>query len=304
MLGKKPPQTVRRVQPQSGKSDKSKVLSYYSNRDPRSDQIRRDVPPDTLRAKPKSLFWNHVFTAVIGTVLILLAIDLFWLDKQPQVSFVKGSSTEILLQPKSVYTAATEKLIASSLLNQNKLTINVASVSAELVKEFPEINSATIALPFSGHKMDVYIQPSDPAVLLGNGVHVYVLNSSGIAIGIEGLANSQSISSLGLPQMNYSNLPIKIGSQALTSNDVSFAQYVFQELAAQHINVSSMNIPPGSRELDVTISGQSYYTKYNLESAVKEQVGSYLAVQGYLSANKATPSQYIDVRVPGRAYYK
>ena len=67
-----------------------------------------------------------------------------------------------------------------------------------------------------------------------------------------------------------------------------------------------MTLPAQSRELDVYISGDPYYIKFNLEdnTDADQQIGTYFATRQYLINNKITPSQYIDAMVVGRVYYQ
>ena len=64
-------------------------------------------------------------------------------------------------------------------------------------------------------------------------------------------------------------------------------------------------MPAAENELDMYLTGQSYYVKFNLaDSSPLQEVGTFLAVRQNLQQQGITPSQYIDVRVDGRAYYK
>jgi hypothetical protein len=66
-----------------------------------------------------------------------------------------------------------------------------------------------------------------------------------------------------------------------------------------------MTLPPAASELDVQIVDQPYFIKFNLENDdPRQQVGTYIATQAYLTSQHITPAHYIDVRVDGRAYYE
>ena len=97
---------------------------------------------------------------------------------------------------------------------------------------------------------------------------------------------------------------IKTNRQLLSVQDLAFITYLFKELNAHSIKTVTYTLVPNSRELDVKMAANSYIVKYNLENNSKEQVGGYLALKRYLESNKINPSQYIDVRVIGRAYFK
>jgi len=304
MLGKnKSRLRARRVESQSPGAEKSSGLTYYSSRNPgKNDQSRRDRQPDETRIRSGSLFWSRIITLLIGVSIIAILGDLLWLDNQPKLTILNGS-TNVLMKSKSTYEIAAQKIINSSLVNRNKVTINVSAITSGLEKEFPEIANATLTLPFTGHQIQIYLQPSNPQLLVDGGSGVFAVNNNGVAIGQE-TAPTMILGNLGLPKVNDEDLSVKTGQQALSSGDVAFVEYVISELRVQHLNVTSLTLPPASRELDVVVSDQHYYIKFNLQNSAEEQVGSYITTQQYLSKNNITPAQYIDVRVPGRAYYK
>ncbi len=295
---------VRRVQPQTGKSEKSSGYSYYANRDMRpGDTARGEGKLDRSKVPRSDSLWvNHIITLLLLVVIITILADLFWLNSKPKV-YIEGSSTT-LLSSTETYQAAAEKLISGSFLNRNKLTINVTSIANSMQKEFPELAAVSVTFSFSGHQAQLDITPAQPILLLNNGNATYAVGSDGTVIGAATLTTLPSLDNLGLPLVNDTVASVKKGSQILSTSDVSFIQYVADEFKAQHVALETMSLPVATRELDVTPAGQSYYIKFNLQTAPKEQVGSYLAVEQYLTQNKITPSQYVDVRIAGRAYYK
>jgi hypothetical protein len=83
---------------------------------------------------------------------------------------------------------------------------------------------------------------------------------------------------------------------------------VKRELTAKHVKPGRLVLPPGGGELRVYPSGQPYVIKFNLHTnsarSARLQTGTYLAVARELKKQHLTPKHYIDVRVPGRAYYR
>ena len=91
----------------------------------------------------------------------------------------------------------------------------------------------------------------------------------------------------------------------MSSTDISFIKTVIAQLAAKQVIVSGLTLPVASREIDANIAGVGYIVKFNLQDGkALQQAGTFLATKGRLDSQSITPSQYIDVRVPGRAYYK
>jgi len=150
----------------------------------------------------------------------------------------------------------------------------------------------------------VYVALSQPALVLVETDAAYEINQSGTAV--SEASTPADFASLNLPTVvDQSGLNIKLHSQALSTTYISFIQEVNGQLAAKDMTVSSMTLLAGSNELDVSLAGQGYYIKFNLENDdPKQQAGTYLATINYLKSQNITPSKYVDVRVDGRSYYQ
>lgn len=283
---------------------KTSSYSYYANRDERKDQPRRDQEELEKRVPKQSLLINHLISGLVILVILFVLVDFFRLNSEPQINLVPSSNSTALLQSNSDYQAAAQSVLQKSILNENKITVNTGSVGNALMKKFPELSNVSVTIPFSGHQLQIFIQPTQPILLLNTGTKIFVVGKSGLVIGQRNSSTQAALAKLILPTVNVTGLNTSIGSQALSSDDAAFMSYISQELQAQHLNLASLSIVPNSRELDVSIAGQAYIVKFNLQGDDKEQVGSYLALRQYLSQNKITPTQYVDVRVSGRAYYK
>lgn len=216
---------------------------------------------------------------------------------------LSGSSSSFL-HDKAVYETAADKLLAGSIWNRNKITVNTSSVSQGMLKQFPELSSVSVTLPLLSKRPIVYIQTAQPALILSAQNGSFVVDTTGKVL----LPSSKlpSGSQLALPLVtDQSGLNASINRQALTSGDVSFIQTVVAQLAARHFTVSLMVLPVGSSELDVHLANQPYIVKFNLESGdARQQAGTFLATQAKLQSQNVTPAQYVDVRVDGRSYYK
>jgi hypothetical protein len=229
------------------------------------------------------------------------------LGTSPNVQAVTRRSDAPFLQASRVYQRAAHKLLSAKLANRNKITVNTSAVARKLERRFPELHQVSISIPFFGHQPTVYVTPAKAALILRAAGGTFVLGQDGRAL-------IKASSSTNLQQFHVSTLSdqsgihLKLGQRALAKSDMRFIAAVRGELAAQHIKISKLALSPSGGELDVYPSGTSYYVKFNLRSqaahAARRQSGTYLAVAAHLAQNHHTPSRYIDVRVPGRAYYK
>jgi hypothetical protein len=308
-LFRKTPELSRHRRPSDLSERPSPSLSYYSRRSEHELNTGRDLQRENRKKQLSKIvsvwFWLERF----GLIILLVAggICLFQvlrLSTNAEVLPVSGNTASSFLHSEATYQAAADKLMASSFWDRNKITIDTGKLSRELQEEFPELNSVSITLPLISNRPIFYIQPTLPGlILIGNG-GTYLLDTNGNAL--LAIDNPDAVLSYGLPVVtDHSGLKLSPGRQILTPEDISFIQTVVAQLTYKHFKIASMNLPAATSELDVEITGQPYYIKFNLESGdALQQTGTYLAVQANLPSQGITPTQYIDVRVDGRAYYK
>ncbi len=108
-----------------------------------------------------------------------------------------------------------------------------------------------------------------------------------------------------LPVVNdQSGISADVGKTILPADDIQFITTVLAQLKAKQVTAESITLPPTAQEVDMKLSGQPYLAKFNVHTDAREAAGAYLAVRQKLEQTKVNPAQYVDVRVPGRAYYQ
>lgn len=304
-----PTEQPGRRRPPAAAESRPKAFSYYAQRSGSAANTGRTAPesydhdgrrPDTaVRSSKQTLAAIGLAVAVIGFSYVL------WLGTSPRIVPLTSGKPVYMAQDTRAYQQTAAKTLGSSVFNSNKLTVDTASVSRTLLAKYPEIQDVRVSIPAFGHQPVVYIKPYKPAaVLTGADGAAFVIDENGRAV----VPTSQvsDIGALNLPTIqDKSGLRVTVGSQALASTTVHFAEEVLAILDAAGIRHGQLVLPLASSELDVPISsGTPYYVKFNLEADARQQTGTFLAVHDHLAKVHETPSQYIDVRLPGRAYYK
>jgi len=263
------------------------------------------------RSKYKLMLSKTSFTqrrVFVLSAVIILGIVLFAL------TFIKSTPDVIVFEPagynyssRSIaqYNQIVSNVIDSSLLNRFKLTVSSGQIDQTLRKDFPEINQTIENFSILSSSPKVYIQLKTPAVVDVIGGHSYVLSNQGYILTYINYANYKQYANLPMVYSNYSYNNINIGSQILTSSTIKFIQIIYYGLEEKGIGVIKVSLVPGAEEVDVYLASQPYYVKFNLHNnSPRLQLGTYLATIAKLRKQGITPKDYIDVRVPGRAYYK
>lgn len=248
-------------------------------------------------------FWLQRFGMIILiTAILVCVVSALTLTPNAKIEPLKATDGSAFLRDQATYQAAADKLLASSVWNRNKITIDTEKFSAQMVKQFPELSGVSVELPLLAHRPVVYLQPAQPALILATDSGSYVIDERGRAL----LPADGSPTQTKLPQVvDQSGLRVRLNQQALSSDDVRFIQTVIRQLAAKQFTVSSLVLPASSSELDARLAGKSYFIKFNLQDDnPRQQAGTFLATIANLQRKNTLPTKYVDVRVPGRAYYQ
>jgi len=286
-------------------AEPSAAPSYNFRSGGAASEAPKPKPNPTPSSKKKnSLSDNGLLQRTIHVVLLIAivasVINILTLSSNAKILPLTSGNDDTFLHDQSVYQQAADKLLAKSFWNHNKLTINTSGVCEQLLKQFPELSDASVTLPLLAHRPIIYIQPSQPVLVMISNGGTFVVDETGKALlNINQLPNGKD---LELPLVtDQSGVKVSIDQQVLSSKEVSFIQTVVSQIAAKHLSIGSITLPAHAGELDVAIAGQPYFVKFNLEhDDPRQQAGTFLAVisQGIV------PPHYIDVRVDGRAYYQ
>jgi hypothetical protein len=289
----------------------NRTFSYHASRSQNEFNLGREAAQDKppARRMPSKLqrLRRHsglLFLVVLAVIFLIFEMQL---SAVPKVVSLANTSDAPFLQDTAVYERAAAKLFQSSPSNRNKFTVNAPAIESKLRADFPELKDVSVALPIVGHQPVVYVQPASPALILSTNNGTFVVDENGRAL-IKADATTQ-LDNFKVPTVtDQSGVTIRLGKQALTHATTTFIQTVIRQFKAQHVSIKAMTLPAASSELDVYIGGASYFVKFNLQdtndSAANIQTGTFLALKQKLEERGRTPSQYIDVRLEGRAYYR
>lgn len=277
-----------------------------------STRRRFDLEPNTGRheqaagpAGSRLAYWLQRFGLIVLSLAALASVvNVLTLSNKAKVMPLQQAQDSFFLRDVQAYESAASQLLSDSVWNRNKITVDTNKVSKKMLERFPELTSASITVPLLSHRPIVYIQPSQPVLVLSANNGSFVIAGNGKA-----LMRGDSPETLGqahLPVIkDQSGLPVALNRQALPRSTIMFVREVIYQLANKQLRVESMNLPPSSSQLDVKLAGQPYHIKYNLQSGTaREQTGTYLAAIEEIKKHNQQPGEYVDVRVAGRAYYR
>ncbi len=281
-----------------------RIYSYYSNTRLRSDEQPNRARLKTPKARmPKiNKWWRHT-PSILALVAIFICLC-FVLSINTQAKVIQlGQNQGVYLQSNQTYQDAATQIINKSLLNHNKVTINASSISQQMKDQFPELADVSVTVPLINRRPIIYLTASQPAIILQTNDESTLIDYRGVAILPAFQVKNQS--QLKLPTIkDLSNPSIELGKPVLTTESIKFITDVNKQFQAEGLKAQQLTLPASPNELDVKLAGQKYFIKMDTTGDSREQVGAYLAVKRKLASLQDSPSQYIDVRVPGRVFYK
>ncbi|MEO5627942.1 MAG: hypothetical protein ABIQ89_03565 [Candidatus Saccharimonadales bacterium] len=282
------------------------VISYQANQTIRAETSRGDdrVKP----VKNRQTFWQRTWVRNSPSLVALFAICLcvlycLGLSTDAKVVVAGDSPQAIVLRDKKDYQQGAQQLLSRSLLNRTKFTVNSGGFEKTFKEEFPEVADVSLSLPLVSRRPVVTISTAQPQMIMTAGGQAYVLDKRGTVI-----MPAKDLSSTirdKLPVVNdQTGLAVDIGKTVLPAEQISFITTVMGQLKAKQIAIETATLPAAANEFDIKLAGLPYFVKFNLTSDAREAVGSLLATKRQLESMNATPAQYIDVRIAGRAYYQ
>lgn len=279
------------------------VFSYSSKRSASERTSGRKDAPEIVRAGAKPSIWHRVPSWLAMIAIIISVGYLLTLTTTPRIIAASTGSADGLLRGSAVYKEAATTILSSSPLNRLKFTINTSGFEQAMKTEFPELSQASITLPLIGRQPVVQLEASQPVILIRSDGKTFALDSGGKAI-----ISASDLSNLNRRQLptiiDQSNVPVSLGKGMLTASEVTFITTLNAQLVAQKLPVDSYTLPPVANELQMRLKGLPYYVRFDMENDPKQSAGTYIALKKKLDGDGTVPSEYIDLRIDERAYYK
>jgi len=176
-------------------------------------------------------------------------------------------------------------------------------------EEFPEIKHIDAILPLAGRDLTVSISVSSPFAIIQNGQNKMIMDGKGVIVDkYTTVPGSIHLLTISMAQELSS---LKLGSRVMTKEEVGLLQLLNSEVSTitlsgkdSSLNIESILLDVSNREAVVELVDTGFYIKLSTYSSKEEQVGSLKATLLKLDREASLPSNYIDVRVPGRVFIK
>ncbi|HUY53193.1 MAG TPA: hypothetical protein VMV24_01300 [Candidatus Dormibacteraeota bacterium] len=259
---------------------------------------------DKKKVSKNLSFFKQLPTIISFIVILVTLFYVTTLNNSPQIIITNNSSGVKFIHSNAQYMYTIRSILNESILNKSKFTINSNNISRQFKSYYPEFSSVTVIIPIYGHRLQLVLKVSEPAINLQNSTGYYLLDDQGVAV-IKYNSIKQMDSTKLVTVIDDSNSKVLLGKNFISSNSVLFIQNVIYQYSKKGIKIQNIILPNLPFEIDVQSRGEGSIEKYNLLDNSNFQVGTYFSTLKYIkSSNLAMPTQYIDLRVPGKAFYK
>ena len=249
-------------------------------------------------AAPKSarLILKRIRNILLVLVIVAGFVYSSIIKPQPKV-LVDDTS----YHPASVYQSSAQATLAS-LRNRTKLTLDRSGISSAMKRQFPEISKVELKVPLISQVPTFKLDIAAPTFNLSSGAgNIYVVGANGVVVAASGQLPSLSKLPTVIDQSGFEASP---GKQVLGTEAIAFINILLAQCKQTGLQVQSLTLPAAPQALELRAEGSPYYVKFDLGGDAMLQAGQYLAAKHKFDSENAQPSQYLDVRVAGKIYYK
>lgn len=291
MLIKK--KNTQRVRKPKSRSYNQKPLTFYRSGSSGSEPVK--PVKNNSAGKKTSKSFARLITIFLALILILGFIYNLTLQPEPVVSTSDSSYRDL----KEYEAAAAEKF--QTIKNRNKITIDDTEIKNQLSKSFPEIIGMSMEQPLVGRRIKLHLFVAKPVLLLETASGTHIISARGSSVG--NVADFPHLNKLPVLK-DESGFSIEGNKQVLTEDTVKFITVIKSQLEGNNLKINSMALPPLPHELHVKLEGLNYIIKLQLQKDALQQAGQILGAHSRFKSSGELPKEYLDVRVPGKVFFK
>lgn len=296
----RPTSEVRR-RPNSGGSP---VFSYQARPNASAaERGQRENRSDVQKRAAASRFRLGLVPTYIAFSMITVAfLYACYLQADPKIIVLSRPGT--VHRDTKAYQAQSKDIWQSSLFNRTKLTVSTGNIRRSIERAFSEIQVAQVELPLLGRRPTIILSPAHPALQLISTNGAFYVNQDGKVLAETADVIQNDLKEIALVR-DETGISAEPGKNVFSGPQTAFLTGLFAQLRAQGLSVQSITLPAGAaNEADVRLTDKPYTIKFSFDIEPRQAVGTYLATNEKLEADGVMPSEYIDVRVEEKAFYR
>ena len=285
------------------------VLLHEARREVASQQPNQFQRNRTLPQQPKDQSVRsqaHQLRTLRRRILLIVAfgagivvISLFvasQLITSVRVSLI-NTENAVDQSQQAAYKKVIDQYLDAHPIERLRFIVNTAQVLRTIQKEYPEIEALKVA--GDGFGKAVFVMSARKPVAM------WMTTNSTLFVDNEGITFSDNYYVAPQVQMvDNSGASIPQGEAVTSSRLLSFVGQIVSKAQTRELSVKEIEIPAGAiRKVVVHIKDVSTKVYMTIDRGAGEQVDDMVDSLNYLK-NHNINAEYVDVRTPGKAFYK
>lgn len=253
-------------------------------------------PAETQAPAPKKpIPWRQIFWRIgifVGAAVIAwLMFFSGWLNIRGVE--VKGNST---ISREAIQQAA-DTYLDTHPVQRNVLFLNTRDMATAIKTREATLASVKVNRTLF-MKVQVQVQESQPSLVWQSGDQLWLIAEDGRVL----RPAKPGEGSFGRI-IDTAQLPVKLGDRVADRRFVTFSREFITLARKQGIEIDSASIGATTRELTIRLKG-GVVIRTDTSRSAAEQVSAYTQTIATAKTQGKAPAEYVDVRVPGKAFYK
>lgn len=254
-------------------------MRHRANRRSGRFQASYHRPPVGGRASRRQ-YWRRMAGGLLGATMLGFAAWLSWLPLG-----IRAADPQLQAQlnrelPKGFFVWQIDK----------------QQLADRLRSDYPaRIGSVSISVNLSTRSLRAEITAPLPQLLWQSAGQVWTLDQNGRTIALQATENHPQLPLV----VDRANLPLKSGQVVVPPGFVAFAR----QIAGSEFAVERFRITDSSRELTAELAA-GYEVRFAAGEDVQIQLRNLARVQQLAEHNGHSIMEYVDVRIPFKAYYR
>ncbi len=188
------------------------------------------------------------------------------------------------------------KIKQGSLRQGNLLTLGAGKFADDLKKSDPLILSVELKRKWF-HTLQIVVNLKQPGIGWVTGNQSYLVDRDGTIIDLFPAGSSLPV------VIDDSNLPVKISQRIVATKFVSFVVDLIPHLPEYGLGVTKIEVKETTVDLYVT-TNKGYQLIFDTSRSANDELTDLKGVLALITTQKKTPTSYIDLRIPNKAYFK
>lgn len=201
----------------------------------------------------------------------------------------------------TIYVKGVQDYLNHHILQRSRLTLDINGLTAYLQQNgFPEVEGVSDNLVYDGLGVTkISLTLRRPVVSWQTGSKTLYVDSDGASF------ERSYYSGAVVRVIDETGIKATDGKVLVSDRFLQFIGKAVGHFSRQGLNVNKVVLPPDtSRQIWVSLDGFSYAVKMTIDRPVGGQVEDAVRSVKYMSKQGIVPTQYVDVRVSGKAFFK